>query len=372
MLRRTERIVLREDDEIPENLFVAEPALATGPVPDRRNLEQWLSEVERHAVQPKGEKKGLDALRAEVQRTLVTSDGEVISNTGQVWRAMLKPSRLALLAVALIAGGVAAYFATTMDQAPAIVAAPAPVAAEPAVQPAPPPPAPMPQVLVAKTAIGLGERLSATTVEWKNWPAEAMRDDYVTAQTQPKAIDEMAGAIARYEFFPGEPIRMQKLAVPGDGYLSAVLEPGELGVAIPVQPDAAAGGFIQPNDHVDVLLTQAVAGKQVASTVLSNVRVLAIAHRLGEVGNPAAPESDNPETETDESKATGPATFSGSVIATLVLDGEQAEIITSARNAGSLSLVLRSISDFGAPKATNFDQLNANQQIRLTSKFWTE
>ncbi|RYG93908.1 MAG: Flp pilus assembly protein CpaB, partial [Alphaproteobacteria bacterium] len=172
------------------------------------------------------------------------------------------------------------------------------------------------------------------------------------------------------EFFPGEPIRAQKLVSPGDGYLSAVLGPGELGVSIPVQPDVAAGGFIQPNDHVDVLLTQAVAGRQVAETVLSNVRVLAIAHRLGEVGVPA-PESDSANPDEPSEEGAGPATFSNPVVVTLALDSGQAEIITSARNAGALSLVLRSITDFGAPKAADVDSLTANQQIRLTSPFWT-
>lgn len=371
MLRRTQRIVLNEDEDFPEQSFVAEPAIATGPVPDRRNLEQWLNEVEKAAVTQQTDRKGLEALRAEVQRTLVTHDGDVISGPGQVWRAMLKPSRLLLLAVALIAGGVAAHFASTVEQAPA--AAPLTEVAEPLAEPvAPPPPAPAPmtQILVATTPIAMGGRLSAATVEWKNWPAEAMRDDYITNVATPAAITEMAGSIARFEFFAGEPIRAEKLAVPGDGYLSAVLEPGELGVSIPVQADVAAGGFIQPNDRVDVLLTQAVGGRQVAETVLSNVRVLAIAHRLGEVGvPPTASSDDNPDEPSPE--GTVPATFSDGVIATLALGSDEARIITSARNSGSLSLVLRSISDFAAPRAADFEQLNANQQIRLTSPFWT-
>lgn len=372
MLRRTERIFLNEDDdELPGSPFVAEPALATGPAPDRRNLEMWLNEVEKVGEKQKAEKKGLDALRAEVQRTLVTSDGEVISSTGSFWRAMLKPSRLALLGLALVAGGIAAYFATTIDQ-PAPPVTPAPTVVQVAA-PVAPPPAPMLQILVAKTQIALGQRLSPETVEWKNWPTDAMRDDYITAQAKPSAVTDMTGGIARFEFFPGEPIRAQKLTAPGDGYLSAVLGPGELGVSIPVQPDIAAGGFIQPNDHVDILLTQPVGGSQVAKTLLSNVRVLAIAHRLGEVA-PTAPEmgnSEKPSTEGDPDAAPMPGTFSEGVIATLALDSQQAEIITSARNSGTLSLVLRSITDFGAPKSADSEELTANQQIRLTSPFWT-
>jgi pilus assembly protein CpaB len=359
LLRRTERIVLNEDEDTPEAVFVAEPALATGPVPDRRNLEMWLSEVEKVGEKQKAEKKGLDALRAEVQRTLVTSDGEVISSTGTFWRAMLKPSRLALLGLALVAGGIAAYFAMSIDQTP-------PVA---------PPPPPTEQVLVATRPIALGQRLSAATLEWKSWPTDALRDDYITQEAKPQAIDDMTGAIVRFEFFPGEPIRAQKLALPGDGYLSAVLGPGELGVSIPVQPDVAAGGFVQPNDHVDGLLTQAVAGKQVAKTLLSNVRVLAIAQRLGEVAaTPPDEEAGNKEESGDTAAtdaATAPSTFNEGVIATLALDSQQAEIITSARDSGSLTLVLRSITDFDAPKSSNFEEMTANQQIRLTSPFWT-
>jgi pilus assembly protein CpaB len=240
---------------------------------------------------------------------------------------------------------------------------------QPAAEPAPPPPAPLLQILVAKQAIALGDRLTPEKVEWKNWPTDAMRDDYITEEAEPEAAAQMTGAIARFEFFAGEPIRAQKLALPGDGYLSAVLEPGQLGVSIPVAPDVAAGGFIQPSDHVDVILTREVGGRQVADTVLANVRVLAIAHRLGNVGAQPA-ESDNPDAPAEE-EAAGPATFSEQVIATLALDSEQAEIITAARNSGTLSLVLRSISDFSAPKAADFDQLNTNQQIRLTSPFWT-
>lgn len=373
MLRRTQRIVLREDDEVtPEATFVAEPALATGPSPDRRNLEQWLSEVEKAASSSRTERKGLDALRAEVQRTLVTSDGDVISGPGQVWRNLLRPSRLALLAVALIAGGIAAYFAAGMGEDPIAAAPPVPEVVHPVAEPAPPPPVPMTQILVASRALPMGARLTPATVEWKNWPADAMRDDYITSEARPDAREEMAGSIVRFEIFAGEPIRAQKLALPGNGYLSAILAPGEVGVSIPVQADVAAGGFIQPNDHVDVLLTQPIGDRQVTQTVLSNVRVLAIAHRLGEVGPTAAENGEGPENPDAASDAgTTPVTFSDGVIATLALDGEQAKIITSARNTGALSLVLRSISDFSAPPAADPMALSANQQIRLTSPFWT-
>ena len=364
MLRRTQRIVLRqeEDDELEASAFVPEPAIATGPVPDRRNLEQWLGEVERAAAQQKTGPSGIEALRAEVQRALVTNDNDTVG-AQSVWRAMLKPSRLALLAVALIAGIVAAYFAM---QGGTPAPAPAPVvevAAEPV-----PPPLPQFEILVAKQVIALGDRLTAENVEWKPWPGDAMRDDYISKADKPEAVTQMAHSIARFEFFPGEPIRAAKLATPGDGYVSAVLAPGERAVSIRVVADTAAGGFIQPNDHVDVLLSQSVGDGQAVETLLSNVRVLAIAHRLGDVGT--KPEGDDGEeaaADSEDGKSSAP--FAGEVIATLVLDAAQAEVITAARGTGSLSLVLRSISDFAAAPASS-SEATANQRIRLTSPFW--
>jgi pilus assembly protein CpaB len=365
LLRRSERIVIRDDEEPAKPAFVAEPAYPAGPPPDRRNLEQWLNDVEKiAATQGEAERRGLDALRAEVQRTLVTSDGEVISGSGAVWRQLLRPSRLALLAVAVIAGGVASYFAATGETP---VAEPATVAAQPSyIAPVPPspPPAPLPQILVASRELALGERLSAATVEWKSWPVEAMRDDYVVMSAQPRAVTELNGAIARFEFFPGEPIRTRKLAIGGEGYLSAVLQPGERGVSIRINPETAAGGFVQPNDHVDVLLTRMVGDRQVASTLLENVRVLAIDHRVGDVGTAPIPDIEPPEGE----KSAVPAAFGQEVIATLVLDAAQAEVMASARAAGSLSLVLRSIADFKAAALSPSEI--ANQRIRLTSPFW--
>jgi len=193
-----------------------------------------------------------------------------------------------------------------------------------------------------------------------------MRDDYITRANEPDATRQMADAVARFEFFPGEPIRLGKLALPGDGYVSAVLGAGERAVSIRVVDDGAAGGFIQPNERVDVLLNQSVNGIQSVETLLRNVRVLAIAHRLGDVGTKAEWD-DQPVRDPEE--GTAPAPFGGEVVATLVLDAAQAEVITAARRTGELSLVLRSVRDSTA--GADSAEQTANQRIRLTSPFWT-
>jgi pilus assembly protein CpaB len=248
-------------------------------------------------------------------------------------------SRILLLLVALIAGGLAAYLATRGGgEVPAEPGEPTIVEEARA------------QVLVATAPIGVGQRLSETNIAWQDWPANAVREDYIQKNALPEALTEMQGTVARFEIFEGDPIRQQKLIRSDQGYLSAVLDKGMRGVSVPVSADAASGGFIVPNDHVDILLTR---GGNQTETILTNVRVLAINSRLGETGTTGAPEDpDNPRAEI----------FGGSAIATLELDPGQAETLTNARTLGTLSLVLRSIVDFAQ---TAEDSVRRNAPIKI-------
>lgn len=304
-----------------------------------------------------GERRGMDQLRAEALQAVISKveDKHFGGLRDQVqWnplRGRMKPSRILLLLVALLAGGVAAYLATQ----------------RPSVQPSPAmeteaPPAPvMAKVLVAVEDIGLGQRLTPISVEWQDWPTAAVRPEYITADATPEALTDMSGALARSEIYAGEPIRASKLVRAEDGLLSAVLEPGMRGVSVTVGADAASGGFVLPNDHVDVVLTRLMpSGLQESETILHNVRVLAINARLGETGTTGAPE--NPDEPT-------PQVFRDVAIATLALDPVQAEIVINALgNGNKLTLILRSMADFAEPaKAV---ERNANQAIRMTSPFW--
>ncbi|MGV8855931.1 MAG: Flp pilus assembly protein CpaB [Devosia sp.] len=260
----------------------------------------------------------------------------------------MKPARIILLLVALVAGGLAAFL-VTRGGAPA----PETQTVTEVVQEA------KTQILVAKTAIGTGERLKPETVEWQDWPQGALRSDYVTIAAMPEAPTELTGAVARYEFFPGEPIRQAKLVSSDQGYLSAVLSPGMRGVSVGVSAVSSAGGFVVPNDHVDVVLTTQGAGGEQSDVILANVRVLAIGQRLGEVGVSGG------QTE-DEVAAGGtprPITFNDATIATLELDPNQAETLINAATQGQLTLTLRSVADFA--ESATAQRPGNNQTVRV-------
>ncbi len=257
----------------------------------------------------------------------------------------MKPARILLLVVAVVAGGLAAFLATRGDE-PASVQpqVEAQVVREVARQ-----------VLVASANIGVGQRLNETVVEWQDWPEGMLRDEYITSDVFPDADAQMVGTVARFEIFTGEPIRQSKLIRTDQGYLSAVIEQGMRAVSVGVSAESGAGGFIVPNDRVDVVQTYRANNGTATRTILANIRVLAIGQRLGEVGAT----SGNPDPEDPQAQM-----FEDQTIATLELDPSQSETIIGAAATGELSLVLRSVADFSPDADEALPRQNA-QTIRL-------
>jgi pilus assembly protein CpaB len=262
---------------------------------------------------------------------------------------VMKPARIILLLVALIAGGLAAFLVTRGGGKTTTQVVTNEVVRQEAKT----------QILVAKGPIGMGERLTPATVAWQDWPEGAIRPEYVTVSAMPNAPADLTGAVARFEFFPGEPIRQQKLVTAEQGYLSAVLSKGMRGVSVPVSAASSAGGYIVPNDHVDVLLSRSTEQGLVSEVVLANVRVLAIGKRLGEVG------ASGGAADADPNAGPQAQVFSDSTIATIELTPGQAETLVNAASRGDLSLSLRSIADFEEGPVAARQATSTTTSVRL-------
>lgn len=258
----------------------------------------------------------------------------------------MRASRIILLLVALLAGGLAAYFfVVTTNTPPEQVATPGPVQIVQEQKA---------KILVAKAPIGVGERLSELTVEWQDWPELAVRPEYISDKVTPDGLTQVTGAIARFEFFPGEPILQTKLVHSDQGYLSAVLPKGMRAIPVQVSAASASGGYILPNDRVDVVLSHSGAGGSISETILENVKVLAIGTRLGEAGTTGT--KANPEDPK--------ADVFADTIAVLELDPMQGETVINSTRLGTLSLVLRSIADYAQTVETD-KKNNVNRPIRM-------
>jgi pilus assembly protein CpaB len=348
-LRRAQKIVFREEEneiEAPDGLL-AEPDSPTVEPESAPLLLDRRDGVERRQA----ERRGLESLRTEYQRSLLASAEEPNENyrPSLALPFGLKPSRLALILVAVLAGGIAAYLAMNREPTPPqVAAAPVEVVA-----------APMPQILVAKSNLAVGQRLTPDMVEWQDWPDTAMRPGYISNSSNPDAAKEMAGRMVRATVYAGEPIRTEKLAAPGGGLLSSILDKGMRGVSVQINAESASGGFVLPDDRVDVVLTHGTPdGRQELETILRNVRVLAINANLG------APDGS---AQTADASGKG---FSDQAIATLELNDIQSEVIIKASTMGKLSLTLRSTAD--TPSAQTAEEQAANAAIRISSPFWAQ
>jgi len=230
----------------------------------------------------------------------------------------MNKARLAIVAVALLGGGAAAML----------------------VGGSPPPSEPETRIVVEKTSmdgvlvaarnIDVGTRIQPGDLKWAEWPKDSIAPELIRRSSEPKSLEEYNEAVARSQFFADEPIRRERL-VQGQrsGFLAASLPPGYRAVAITIDQTGAtsAGGFILPNDRVDVISTTRDGGSSESfesRTLLSNIRVLAV--------------GQNVQERNGERFVTG-------TNATLEVNPGQAETLIQAQRAGQLSLSLRSIMD---------------------------
>ncbi|WP_093567665.1 Flp pilus assembly protein CpaB [Methylobacterium sp. 174MFSha1.1] len=240
----------------------------------------------------------------------------------------MKSSRLLLISVAAVTG--AGAFIVMSGREP-----PPPPPTEPVAAPAPA--IEMTEVLVAAAELPMGQSLKPADLRWQPWPKGAASDSTLQRASAPTALEDTVGSIVRSPFLSGEPIRREKLIkANGSGFLSAILPAGMRAVAISIDARGSntAGGFILPNDRVDVLriardedAARAGGGDaQTAETILTNIRVLAVGQTVQE--------------RNGERVVTGDT-------ATLELTPAQAEAVTLAQKVGQLSLTLRSLADAG-------------------------
>lgn len=187
-------------------------------------------------------------------------------------------------------------------------------------------------VLVASNDLAMGATITQNDIRWQAWPADSVPAGFI--RRGPDVEKDVIGSLVQSSFLAAEPIRPDKLVRrEGSGFLAALLPAGKRAVAINIDRSggSTAGGFILPNDRVDVVRIgrqeNAPQGTEafVSETILSNIRVLAIGQSVQNRGTPN-------EAVTGET-------------ATLELDTRQVEVITLAQRNGTIQLALRSIAD---------------------------
>jgi pilus assembly protein CpaB len=197
-------------------------------------------------------------------------------------------------------------------------------------------------VLVAKQNLPIGKKIVRGDVAWQAWPKDGVQGEFLSAnKPDNRRLKQIIGATARRGILKGTPITQQAVfKSKNPGFLAGALDPNMRAIAVAINAQSGAAGFILPGDRVDVILIQDVGKKtrrngvsdttesksfhsHVAETILQNVRVLASDQKVSDF----------------EKKAKVAKTV------TLEVTRKQAETLAVAGSMGKLSLALRSFSD---------------------------
>jgi pilus assembly protein CpaB len=184
-------------------------------------------------------------------------------------------------------------------------------------------------VLAVTRNVTMGSPLG-NAIGWQQWPQDGIQDYFITRNDDPDALERMRTSVARVPLYAGEPLRTGKLIGEGQSFMSTILPSGKRAIATQISAATSAGGFILPDDRVDVIMTRRASGGSsegfITETILQNIRVLAIDQTIQE-------DEEGRRVRVGET-------------ATLELTSRQAEIITVAQQmADRLTLALRPIKD---------------------------
>jgi pilus assembly protein CpaB len=192
----------------------------------------------------------------------------------------------------------------------------------------------MSDVLVANVTLQPGQALSADQVRWMKWPTSSVDPTLITRTSVGSIDDLVKGTVVRSPIVSGQPITNSAI-VHGNaaGFMAAMLNPGMRAISITISADSGAGGFILPNDRIDLIVTRKGEANRVSSsTILTDVRVLAVDQTF----------KQDKDTKTVIGKT-----------ATLEVTPGQAEQVARAQNQGILSLALRPLTSGDTPVASN-------------------
>ena len=249
-------------------------------------------------------------------------------------------TRIAILGVAAAAAGGAALLVRGMVGGE-----------QPTAEASVPPPVLTADVLVASTTVPPGRKLDVGAVRWDSWPKTSVPDNFITKEEQPDLAKAVEGTIVRAPLVAGQPItNFNTVRADTTGFLAATLMPGMRAVAMPVEANTGAGGFLLPNDRVDVILTHDVSGGNgpkvwQSDTIIEDVRLLAI----DQTSEPAAAGGSSSSTGAVADGAAAATTSDSDSqvgkVATLELTPGQTELLHRARATGTLYLTLRALGD---------------------------
>jgi pilus assembly protein CpaB len=173
-------------------------------------------------------------------------------------------------------------------------------------------------VLVPIERIEAGVALEPTMFRKESRPAIAVGGNNI------KDFDQLKGAYAASFIAAGQPLLAEYVTLKKPiNQIQVVIPDGYRAVTMAVDLTTSVEGWARPGAKVDVVLTQRINGKQSATVIVQNSKVLSAGHAV----------------EDKQGKDQGPMTV------TLLVTMEEAAKIQLAASSGVLSLALRGDED---------------------------
>jgi pilus assembly protein CpaB len=178
------------------------------------------------------------------------------------------------------------------------------------------------KVAVATAPLSFGTDITPDKVRFVDFPNSSIPPGAFTTAQQ--LLPDGKKRVALVPIAVNEPILKDKISAEGQGAsISALLPDGMRAATVRINDVSGVAGFIQPNDHVDVLITRDLSGNngssEVTDVLLQNTRVIAIGQQAKDAnGKPISART-----------------------ATLEVAPIDAQKLALGEAAGSLSLVLR-------------------------------
>jgi pilus assembly protein CpaB len=180
-------------------------------------------------------------------------------------------------------------------------------------------------VVVATQAIARGQALEPTNLKVVNFPTNAAPDGTFRDVAD---VTRQGTRLALSTLVPNEPVLSAKISAPGGKLnMSTEIAAGMRAVSLRANDVSGVGGFVLPGDRVDVLVTRTIGSGDNANTVTQvlaeDVRVMGV-------------------DQLDNNEANKPVVAKA---VTVEVSPDQAQAISLAQSVGTVSLMLRHVSD---------------------------
>jgi len=179
----------------------------------------------------------------------------------------------------------------------------------------------MVNLIVAKGDIQKGSRLSSANLAVRPIPVEFAHSVAIS----PESFDRVDGQVLAYDVKSGEMILWGLLETKKVPTFSARVESGHRAMTVPVDEINSISGMLEPGDTIDLMVSLDRKGKKLIFPLLQSVPVMATGQR----------NVDDPKSGEQKMYST----------VTLNITPEEAQNVIVAREAGTLTALLRNPQD---------------------------